>query len=161
VQWKLGKDIFRGFERMPNGRIAYSVENFDNMRNRTKTFYILDQRGKIAKKILEDEEFVQTGKLRRELSLRTIKAETIETKESALTHWPTVDEIRMLFAEEGFKNVDVLGDGLLMSVFLDGDQEIIKAMRKQPELFFEIEKKLIRFIDSANAPTVILKATVP
>ena len=161
VQWKPGKGIFCGFERMADGGIAYSVEDFDNMRNRTKMFYVLDPRGTIAKKILGDEEFIQTGRLRRKLSLRTIKAETIKTRQSAVTHWSTVDEMRMLFAEGGFKNVEIFGDGLLMSVFLDGDQKVTKAMKKQPDLFFETEKKLIRFIDPTKAPTVILKAMVP
>jgi hypothetical protein len=48
-----------------------------------------------------------------------------------------------------------------MRVLLDGDQKVTRAMKKQPELFFEIEKKLIRFIDPASAPTVILKGVTP
>jgi ubiquinone/menaquinone biosynthesis C-methylase UbiE len=161
VQWKPGKAVFRGFERMADGGIAYSVENFDNMRNHTKMFYILDQHGTIANKILEDKEFIQTGRLRRKLSIRRIETETIETKQSAVTHWSTVDEMRMLLAEEGFKTIEIFGDGLLMRVLLDGDQKVTRAMKKQPELFFEIEKKLIRFIDPASAPTVILKGVTP
>lgn len=161
VQWKPGEVIFTGFEKMTNGRIAYSVENFDDNRNHTKVFYILDPQGAIAKKICKDEEFIQTGRLRQRFSFRKIKRETIETKQSVVTHWPTIDEMRMLFVEGGFKNIEIFGDGLLMGLLLEGDQKVTKTMKKQPELFFEVEKKLIRFINPARAPTIILKAMAP
>ena len=161
VQWKPGESIFRGFERMSDGRIAYSVENFDKLRNRTKVFYILDPQGTIAKKISNDKAFIRTGKLKRRYSIRLIKKETVETTQYVMTHWPTLDEMRMLFVRGGFKNIEIFGNGLLMNLLLEGHQEIIKAMKKQPELFFEIEKKLIRFINPKGAPTIIMKAIVP
>jgi hypothetical protein len=160
VQWKPGKSIFRGFERMEDERVAYSLEEFDDVRNHTKISYILDPHGTISKRILKDKEFIQTGRLKRKFPINRIKTETIETRQSAVTHWSTVDEMQTLLAEKGYEAIEVFGDGLLMSLLLNGDQKVTEAMKKQPELFFEIEKKLIGFIDPANAPTIILKAIV-
>jgi ubiquinone/menaquinone biosynthesis C-methylase UbiE len=161
VQWKPGKSIFRGFERMADGRVAYSLEDFDNVRNHTKIFYILDPHGTISKRILKDKGFIQTGRLERKFPIRRIRTETIETRQSAVTHWPTVDEMRTLLAEEGYTAIEIFGDGLLMSLLLEGDQKVTRAMKKQPELFFQIEKKLIRYINPASALTVIVKAMTP
>lgn len=72
-----------------------------------------------------------------------------------------IDEMRMLFVEGGFKNIEILRDGLLMGLLHEGDQKVTKTMKKQPGLFFEVEKKLILFINPARAPTIILKAMAP
>jgi len=160
VRWKPGETISCGFEKMADGVVAYSVEDFDVNRNHTKTFYVLDSNGAIAKEIYKDKEFIQTGRLKRQVAIERIKKQTIEIRHSAVTHWPTVDEIKALFMEEGFRNVEILGNGLLMGLLLEGDQKVVKAMKKQPDLFFEIERKLIRFIDPREAYTVILKADV-
>jgi len=39
-------------------------------------------------------------------------------------------------------------------------QKIAKAMKKHPELFFEIERRLIRFINFREAYTIIWEAEV-
>jgi hypothetical protein len=146
---------------MIDGTVAYSVEYFDAERNHTKIFYILNPQSILVKKIRKNKEFIRTGKLKRQFPLKKIKDETIEIRHSVLTHWPDVDEIRRLFRKGGFKNIKILGDGLLMGLLLENDQKLTKAMKKQPELFFEMERKFIRFIDPRKAYTIILKATVP
>jgi hypothetical protein len=54
-----------------------------------------------------------------------------------------------------------MGDGLLMKLLLDGDKAIIEAMKRDPKLFFEIEKRLVPYVNPNKAPTMILRATVP
>lgn len=34
-----------------------------------------------------------------------------------------------------------MGDGLLMKLLLDGDETIIKVMKRDPQLFFNLKKK--------------------
>jgi len=48
-----------------------------------------------------------------------------------------------------------------MRLLLEGEQKVTKAMKEQPELFFEIERKFVRFVDPKKAYTIILKALVP
>lgn len=161
VKWTPGKIISYGFEKMMDGAIAYSIEYFDVRRNHFKVFYVLNSQSTIVKKICEDEEFIQKGRLKQRFSLKKVKKETIETRHSAVTHWPTVEEIKKLFTKGGFKKIEILGDGLLMGFLLEGDPKVTGAMKKQPELFFEIERKLIPFIDPRKAHTIIVKAIVP
>jgi len=160
VRWKPGKIISRGFERMKDGAIAYSMERFDLSRNHVKTFRILDPKGKIAEKICADKEFARTGGLKQQVALTRIKKETVETRQSALTHWPSADEMQKLFRETGFEKIEILGNGLLMSLFLQGNDRMKRAMKERPDLFFEIERKMIPFIDPKRASTIILKAVV-
>jgi ubiquinone/menaquinone biosynthesis C-methylase UbiE len=161
ARWKPGKTISYAFEKMIDGTVAYSVEYFDVRRNHTKVFHILNPQSILVRKICRNKEFIQTGRLKRQFPLKKIKKETIETRQSVVTHWPTIEEIRRLFLKGGFKNIKILGDGLLMGLLLEGDQKLTRAMKKQPELFFEMERKLIRFTDPRKAYTIILKATVP
>jgi len=160
VAWKPGKIISTGFERMNDGAIAYCIERFDLSRNHVKLFHVLDPEGRIAGKISSDEEFARTGRLKLHVSLNDVKKEIVETKQSAVTHWPTVDEMQRLFIEGGFERIEILGNGLLMSLFLEGNGRIKSAMKECPELFFEIERKIIPFIDPERASTIILKAVV-
>ncbi|MDH5634774.1 MAG: class I SAM-dependent methyltransferase [Candidatus Bathyarchaeota archaeon] len=161
VRWKPGETISSGFEKMINGAIAYSVESFDVRRDHVKVFYVLNPQSTIVKKIRSDDEFVKTGRLKREFPLKEIRKAAIETRQGSVTHWPTLDEIRMLFRQAGFKNIEIFGDGLLMGLLQEGDQKMTATMKKQPELFFEIERKLIPFIDPRKGHTIILKAEMP
>jgi len=158
VTWKQGQTVFCGFERLANGAIAYCLEYFDAKRNRKKTFYILDEHAQIAVKVSKNQEFIRTGKLQQRFSLKRIRKEIVEVRHSVVTHWPTVEEIQTLFANNQFENIQVFGDGLLMSLLLEGDNKVIETIKKQPELFFKIEKEIMRFIDAKKAPTIILKA---
>lgn len=161
VRWKPGKIVSYSFAKMNDGTVAYSVEHFDVKRDHFKVFHILDPNGAIMKKIRSNDEFVRTGRLERRFPLKHIKDETIETKRGVVTHWPSLDEIRLLFTKGGFKDIEILGDGLLMGLLLDGDQKVTRAMKMRPELFFEIERKLIPFIDPNRAQTIILNAKAP
>jgi len=161
VCWKPGRIISYGFERMMDGNVAYFVEHFDAKRNHVKVFYVLNPQSIILRKIREDEEFVQKGKLKRRFPLKEIRKETVETRRGAVTHWPSIDEMKTLFKEGGFENLEIFGNGLLIGWLEEGDSKVTKAMKKHPELFFEIERKLIPFIDPRKAHTIILKAIVP
>ncbi len=161
VRWKPGKILSYGFEKMIDGATAYSVEYFDVKRDHFKIFYVLNPQSTLNKKIREDKAFTKTGRLERRFPLWKIKKETIEIKQSVVTHWPTVHEMKRLFLEGGFENIEIFGDGLLMGLVLEGDQKITKAIKKQPELFFQIERRLVRFSDPRKALTIILKATAP
>ncbi len=160
VGWKPGRTISRGFERMKDGTIAYFIERFAVSRNHIKTFRILDPKGKIAEKIRANKEFARTGGLKQHVALSRIKKETVETRQSASTHWPSTDEMKKLFIESGFKKIQILGNGLLMSLFLQGNDRIKSAMKEHPDLFFEIERQMIPFIDPERAGTIIVKAVV-
>jgi len=161
VKWKPGKTISHSFERLVNGAIAYTEEYFDTRRNHVKLFYVLNPQSTIVEKISTDKEFIQTGRLKQEFPLKEIRKATIETRRGAVTHWPTVDEVKLLFRQGGFKGIKILGNGLLMGLFQEGDHKLTKALKRQPELFFEIERKLIPFINPKKAYTIILKAIVP
>lgn len=160
VRWTPGEKISCNFEKMLDGAIAYSVEHFNVTRNHTKVFYILNPHSTLVKQISENSEFTRVGRLQLSIPLDEIKKETVEIRHGPLTHWPTVDGLKMMFKKAGFKNIEILGDGLLMGLLLDGDQKTTKIMKMHPKLFFEIERKLIRAIDPRKAYTIILKATV-
>ncbi len=161
ADWKPGTIISTSFQKTHDGKIAYLVEAFTTKRNHKATSYILDPTGKIVKKVASDIEFQEKGSKAWEYSLQKVKEETIEIRQGVPTHWPTTKELYTLFKKSGFTEVQVMGDGLLMKLLLDGDEAIIKAMERDPKLFFEIEKRLVPYINTNRAPTMILRATVP
>lgn len=148
-----------GFKKMIDGRVSYSVEYFDRQRNRAKVFHILNPQSALVKRICRNEEFIKSGRLRQRFSLKKIESETFETKRGAVTHWPTVAEVKRLLAKGGFKNIEIFGNGLLMGLLLERYEKVTKAMQRQPQLFFEIERKLVPFVDPKKAFTLMLKAT--
>ena len=161
VDWKPGTIVSTGFQNMPDGKIAYIVEAFTTKRNHKAISYILDPNGKIAKNVASDTEFQEKGHKAWEYSLRKVKEETIEMRQGVLTRWPTAKELPALFKKGGFTEVQMMGDGLLMKLLLDGDKAIIEAMKRNPQLFFQIEKRLVPHVNPNKAPTIILRATVP
>jgi len=95
------------------------------------------------------------------IPLQKVKKETIEIGQGVSTHWSIAKGLYTLFRKSGFTEVQVMGDGLLMKLLLDGDKAIIEAMKRDPQLFFEIEKRLVPYVNPNKAPTMILRATVP
>jgi len=161
VDWKPGTIISTGFQKTADGEIAYVAEAFTAKRNRRATSYVLNPNGKIVKRIVSDAEFKEKGYKAWECSLQKVKEETFEVRQGVPTHWSTVKELYTLFKKSGFIEVQMMGDGLLMKLLLDGDEAIIEVMKRDPKLFFEIEKRLVPYIDPSRAPTMILRATVP
>lgn len=53
--------------------------------------------------------------------------------------------------------VDVIGDGLLLKLLLEGNEEIVGFMKGQPELFFEIESRLVSYINPDKVSTLIIR----
>lgn len=159
--WKLGAKISTRFQKMPDGKIAYVVERFSKKRNHRAIFFILDSHSRIAREVASDLEFQRKGSKAWEYSLREIREETIEIRQGALTHWPTAKGLHALFRNSGFEEVQVIGDGLLMKLLLDADKDIIEAMKRNPQLFFEFEKRLVPYVNPNYAPTMILRATAP
>ena len=161
VDWKPGAVISTAFKRTGDGEIAYLVETFTSRRNYRIISYILNPNGKIAKKVASDPEFREKDYKVWEYSLQKIKEEVVEIRRGVLTHWPTAKELCILFKKSGFAEVQVRGNGLLMKLLLDGDKAIVEAMKREPQLFFEIEKRLVPYVNPNKAPTIILQATVP
>lgn len=159
--WKPGTVVSTGFRKTPNGKIAYQVEFFDPSRNHTTTSYVLDSASELVREISSDREFAAKGCKKCVYPLEIIEKETTELRRGVSTHWPTIKELRGLFRKGGYKRVKIQGDGLMMKLLLEDGETTNDAMKKQPELFFEIEKKLIPFIDPEKAPTFILKAVRP
>jgi ubiquinone/menaquinone biosynthesis C-methylase UbiE len=159
--WKPGTIISTKFQKMLDGKIAYLVETFTTKRNHGTISYILDPNGKIIRKVAGDPEFKQKGCKAWKHPLQKVKEETLEIRQGVLTHWPTVKGLSTLFKKGGFTEVQVMGNGLLMKLLLDGDKAIIEAMKRNPKLFFEIEKRLIPYVNPNMAPTMILRATAP
>lgn len=158
ADWKPSTVISTSFQRLPNRKIAYVVQTFSTKRNHRAISYILDPKGKIVKKITSDPEFKEKGHKAWKYSLQKVKEETLEIRQGVLTHWPTAKELYTLFKEGGFMEVKVMGNGLLMKLLLGGDQAIIQAMKKYPDLFFKIERRLVPYINPNKAPTLILRA---
>ena len=74
-------------------------------------------------------------------------------------NWPTQSEIRELFEVCGFRNIDIFGDGLFMKLLLEADEEMVSFLKRRPDMFFIIEKKLLPFVTPPDkAPTLIVKA---
>ncbi|MDH5448703.1 MAG: class I SAM-dependent methyltransferase [Candidatus Bathyarchaeota archaeon] len=161
VDWKPGTIISTSFQKTLDGRIAYRVEVFTTKRNHRATSYILDPNGKIVRNIMRDPEFNEKGYKSLKYPLQQIEEETLEIRQGVPTHWPTAKELFALFKKSGFSEVQVTGDGLLMKLLIDGDEAIIETMKRSPQLFFEIEKRLVPYINPDKAPTIVLRATAP
>jgi ubiquinone/menaquinone biosynthesis C-methylase UbiE len=161
VDWKTGTIVSAGFRETLDGKIAYVVETFTTKRNHRSISYVLDPESKIARRAASDAEFRKKGYKAWKCSLQKIKRETIETRRSVLTHWPTAKKLLAMFKKSGLNEVQVIGDGLLMQLLLNGNEEIIRAMNENSELFFEIEKRLVPYVDPNKAPTIILRAITP
>jgi ubiquinone/menaquinone biosynthesis C-methylase UbiE len=161
TDWKPGTIISKGFQKTPDGKIAYFVEIFTTNRNHRTLSYVLDPNGKISKKVSGEPEFLKRGYKSLEYPLEKIREETVEVRQGVTTHWPTVKGLCTLFKKSGFTEVHVMGDGLLMKLLLDNDKTVIKMMKENPEIFFEIERRLIQHVNPQNAPSIILRATVP
>lgn len=83
VDWRPGTIISTGFQKTPDGEIAYVVEAFTTMRNCRVTSYVLNPNGKIVKKVTIDPEFKEKDYKAWEYSLQKVKEETLEiSKES-------------------------------------------------------------------------------
>jgi ubiquinone/menaquinone biosynthesis C-methylase UbiE len=161
ADWKPDTIISTSFQKTPDGKIAYLVRAFTRKRNHKAISYILDPNGEIVKKVAGDREFREKGCKATEYSLQKVKEETVEIRRGAQTHWPTAKELSAMFKKSGFKDVQVMGDGLLMKLLLDGDEAIVEAMKRDPQLFFEIEKRLVPYANPNETPTMILRATAP
>jgi len=161
TDWKPGTIISTSLQKTPDGKIAYVVEIFTTKRNHRTTSYILDPNGKIVKKVAGDPEFKEKGYKAWEFSLQEVKEETLETRQGVPTHWPTVRGLCTLFKKGGFTEVRVMGNGLLMKLLLDGNEAVVEVMKREPQLFFEVEKRMVPYVNPNKAPTVILRATAP
>jgi len=161
VDWKPGTIISTSFQKMPDGKIGYLVEILTTKRNHRTTSYILNPNGKIAKNVMNNPEFREKGFKSLKYPLQQIKEETLEIRRGIPTRWPTAKELFTIFKRSDFNGVQVIGDGLLMKLLLDGDETIIKAMKRDPQLFFEIEKRLVPYVNPDKAPTLILRAIAP
>jgi len=161
TDWKPGAKVSTGFQKTPDGKIAYFVETFTTKRNHRTLSYVLDPNGRIYKRVLSDSEFQKNGYKACEYSLQEIKEETIEIRQGVMTHWPTLKGLSSLFKKAEFTEVQVTGDGLLMKCLLDHDETIIGKMKENPGLFFEIERKLVQYVSVNKAPTMILRAKAP
>jgi ubiquinone/menaquinone biosynthesis C-methylase UbiE len=161
VDWKPGTVISTSFQKIPDGKIAYLVEVFTTKRNHRTTSYILDLNGEIAKNVGSDPEFKKKGYKASKYFPKKVKEESIEIRRGVTTHWPTAHELSSIFKNNGFTEVQVMGDGLLMKLLLESDETIIEAMKRDPQLFFEIEKRLVQYINPNKAPTMILRAITP
>jgi len=161
VDWTPGATISAGFRKTSDGKIAFVIERFTAKRDHKSVSYILNPDGKIARKVANDHELREKGYKAMEYSFQKIRKETVEIRHGARTHWPTAKELLTLFKSCGFRHVQVMGDGLLMKLLLDGDKEIVKAMKRISHLFFDVEKRLVPYVDANKAPTMILTATLP
>jgi ubiquinone/menaquinone biosynthesis C-methylase UbiE len=161
VDWKPGAIISTSFQKMPDGKIAYLVETLTTKRYHRTTSYVLNPNGNIAKNVMNDPEFREKGRKSLKYPLQQIKEETLQIRQGIPTHWPTAKELFTIFKRSDFNGVQVIGDGLLMKLLLDGDETIIKAMKRNPHLFFEIEKRLVPHVNPDKAPTLILRAIAP
>lgn len=160
ADWKPGTTLSTGFRKMPDGQTAYVIETFTTRRNHRTISYILDSKGKTGKKIAHDHEFQEKGIKAQAYLLQEIEKETTEIRQGVETHWPTARELHMLFKKGGFAKVQLIGDGLLMNLLLEGDKTVVEAMKRHPSIFFEIERRLVPYVDPNKAPTMILRATV-
>lgn len=158
IQWGTEK---YSFQRMPHGSIIFMVEMYDSNRNHVTTSYVLNHEGKIVKEISREQEFIKTGYLEIRRPIEEIEKETIEIRHGLSTHWPTAKELRRLLEAIGYVGIEVKGDGLFMRLLLEGEKAIVETMKEQPQIFFEIEKRLIPYIDPEKASTVIVKALKP
>jgi ubiquinone/menaquinone biosynthesis C-methylase UbiE len=161
VDWKPGTIVSSSFQKTATGGIAYVEGLFTVRRNHRATSYVLDPKGRIAKKIMSDREFQEKSTKACSFSSDEVKRETIEIKQGVWTHWPTARGLARFFRKAGYSDVRVVGDGLLMKLLLDGDEAVVETMKRFPQVFFEIERELVPYVKSSEAPTLILHAIVP
>jgi hypothetical protein len=159
--WKPGTTISTGFSKTRDGKIAYFVATFTKRRDYNSVSYILDPEGRMAKEVAKDPEFQQKGQKPSSCDISTVEKEAVEVRRSPPTHWPLSRELTNLVKRGGFREVQVTGDGLFMNLLLKGNPELTKAMKKRPQLFFEIERALIPYVNPSRAPTIILRAVAP
>jgi ubiquinone/menaquinone biosynthesis C-methylase UbiE len=157
--WKRGTVVSTGFKKMRNGTVAYLMEIFDINRNHYTKSYVLNPECRIVQQVLNNPEFAEKGFRKWEYPLKEIKREAVEIRKGVKTHWPIIKELRNLFEKNGYGQVTVVGDGLLMKLLLNGNRSITEAMKREPDLFFRIEKALIPIVEINAAPTFIMKAT--
>jgi len=157
---KWGTETY-SFQKMHDGKIVYIVETYDFDRNHRATSYVLKPEGKIAKEISREQGFVKNGHLKVSCSFQEIQKETTEIRQGLLTHWPTPKEIRKLLETNGYVNIEVKGNGLFMKLLLEGEKTIVKTMKNHPQIFFEVERRLIPQINPDRASTIIVKALKP
>jgi len=160
LDWKPGTIISKGFQKRSDGKVVYVIETFTTKRNHRTLSYVLDPNGRISKKVSNDSEFLEKGYKAWEYPLQKIRKETAEIRRGVATHWPTAKGLCTLFKKGGFAEVQAMGDGLLMKLLLDDNEAVIKMMKEEPEMFFEIERRLIQHVNPQKAPTIILRATV-
>jgi ubiquinone/menaquinone biosynthesis C-methylase UbiE len=161
VDWKPGTTISTGFTKTTNGKTAYFVTTFTKRRDYNSVYYVLDPESRMAKEVAKDPVFQQKGQKPSSLAVRSVKKETVEVRRSPPTHWPSSRELTSLLKKAGFKEVQVMGDGLFMNLFLNGNPKLIGAMKKSPKLFLEIERALIPYVNPNGAPTIIGRAVAP
>lgn len=161
LNWKLGTTISTGFAKTSDGKIAYFVAKFTKKGNYNSVSYILDPEGRMAREVAKDPEFQRKGQKPSSCAIRSMRKETVEVRRSPLTHWPLSRELTSLVKKSGFREVQVLGDGLFMNLFLKGNPELVKAIKKRPQLFFEVERALVAYVNPSRAPTIILRAVAP
>ena len=159
--WKPGTTISTGFSKTKDGKIAYFVVTFTKRRDYNSVSYILDPEGKMAKEVAQDPEFQQKGQKQFSCDIPTVKKETVEVRRSPPTHWPLSRELTNLVKSCGFRDVQVMGNGLFMNLLLKGNPELTRAIKKRPQLFFEIERALAPYVNPSRAPTIILRAGAP
>ena len=149
---------FSYFEKTRDERIAYVTDNVDNNRNQHSTYHFLRANSDIANKMSRTQEFIKTGHCSaEEYSLEQIEKEVTEIRRGLTTHWYTVDEIQDLFQKCGFREIEVTGNGLLMKLIQEGNEKTVNFMKREPELFFKIERRLVPFADPRKTPTIIVK----
>jgi ubiquinone/menaquinone biosynthesis C-methylase UbiE len=161
VDWKPGTTISTGFAKTTDEKIAYFVATFTRKRDYTSVFYILDPEGRMAKDVGKDLEFQQKGQKQSSCPMSSVKKQTVEIRRSAPTHWPSGRELTSMVRSGGFREVKVMGNGLFMNLLLNRNPELVKAMKKKPQLFFEIERALVPYVNPSRAPTIILRAVAP
>ena len=91
--------------------------------------------------------------------MKDVEKEAAEINEGLRTHWCALEELRNLFETCGFRGIEVVGDGLLASLLLEGSERLTEFMRQQPEMLLEIEKRLAVFLDPNKTPTIIVKSS--
>lgn len=161
VDWKPRTTISTGFAKTTDGKIAYFVTTFTKSRDYDAVSYILGPKSRMAKDVAKDPEFQLKGQKPSCCAIRSVKKETVEVRRSAPTHWPSSRELTRLVRRSGFKEVQVMGDGLFMNLLLKGNPELVKAMKESPQLFSEIERGLVPYVNPTSAPTIILRAVAP
>jgi len=147
------------FEKGRHGEVIYVESRIDADRNSSNTYYVLEEQSSIASKVSDNKEFEGAGWFSGDnYPLREIEGESREVREGLATHWYTANELREVLEAYGFKDVEIRGDGLLMKMLLEGDEELVGFMKKHSTFFLEIERKLTLLVNPEKAPTLICKA---